>query len=57
MKINRYDTFFIGVVSAFSISLLIEKDYIGLCIQGFLLGLYFGINWAYSKFVKGVEDE
>ena len=52
MKLGRYDSFIIGVCLAFSISLFFEKDYLGIAIQGFLLGLYFGIGLVREIFAS-----
>lgn len=52
MKLENYDSFIIGICLASSISFFFEKDFIGIAIQGFILGVYFGIKWIENKFAE-----
>jgi len=49
MEINKSDTFLIGSGLAFSIAMFLEKNYLGILVQGFIIGTYFGFKYALQK--------
>ena len=57
MKLGRYDSFMIGIVLAFSVSNLVEREYFGIVIQLSILGAYFGIGWIINKFALQKDGE
>lgn len=57
MKLHRYDIWIIGLYCGVVFMQLLDKEYIGMAINGFILGLYLSVCYFLNNDAKGEQDD